>query len=396
MKPPGYDLSDWVRDGGTKEVLLGLGEQAPAWEPPAQADLETSPPTRGGMVGGGVSGALPQEFNFLVLRQKAEGEGFELRFLPFLDADELRLICLGFSTLIASYPKGGKTSLLFSLARQWAVAGHSILYLTEEPETIWKARLSAAPEDGLDRMVGVPGLGVNPASLLQRAAEGAEDIVIVDTTNLLGIQDGNDSATVWAALAPWVEMARARSKTIIFAHHTNKSIQGDLRSVAGSYNFAAIVDCVLVLCPDEAPGRRVLGGASRIFAVEPVMYELEDGQLRCLGDPRSVSLEAVTSECIEVLSISPGERKKTNEVLAAIGEPKPSLAQVQQALAKAAADSRILRDPPIDQGKRPGTTYRWYVPGAETSPPTIPPLVGGEVEGSARGYLPMAPEVGGQ
>jgi hypothetical protein len=400
----GSDIADWIAEREARGIdsdsiraeLEALIAQAPERRQDDQTDLPTSPPTKGGVVGGEVSDVTVQEFNFLVLRQKAQGEGFELRFLPFLDEEEIRLICQGFSTLIAAYPKSGKTSLLFPLARQWAVAGRSILYFTEEPEIVWKARVAAAPEEGLERMVGIPGLGVDPQLLLQRAAEGTEEIVIVDTTNLLGIQDGNDSATVQAALSPWVVMARAKEKTPIFAHHTNKSLVGDLKAVAGSYNFAAIVDCVLLLCPDESPTRRVLGGVSRIFAVEPVIYELRDGELRYLGDPKGVALDAVAAKCREVLSVSPGDWMKTSGVLEAMEEPKPGLTWAQRALTMLAERGEILRDPPIEQGGKSGKTYRWSLAGGQTSPPTTPPLVGGEVGGSPQGSLPLPPATGGQ
>ena len=217
----------------------------------------------------------------------------------------------------------------------------------------------------------------------------------MDTTNLLGIQDGNDSSTVWAALAPWVEMARAKSKTIILAHHTNKSLSGDLKAVAGSYNFAAIVDCVLLLRPDESPHRRVLGGASRIFAVEQVMYELQEGELRYLGHPNEVELETVASRCLEVLGVLPGERKTTREIMEALEEPRPGLTWTQRALTSLAEKGDVLRYPPIEEGPKSGATYRWWVPAAETSPPTAPPLVGGEVADSPQGSLPMTPAAGG-
>jgi hypothetical protein len=112
------------------------------------------------------------------------------------------------------------------------------------------------------------------------------------------------------------------------------------------------------------------------------MYELRDGRLLFLGGPKAVELEAVAVQCVEVLSMSPGDKKKTAEVLDALGDPKPSLTQVQQALALVAERGKVLRDPPITEGSQPGKTYRWWVPKAETSPPTTPVLVGSEVGGS--------------
>ncbi len=400
----GSDVADWIAerravgmaDDAIRAELEALIAQAAEWQPAGHDDPETSPPTSGRGVSGEVSRGAVREFSFLTLRQTAQGEGFELPFLPFLDHEEAHIICKLFATLIAAYAKAGKTSLLFELARQWATRGCRILYFTEEPEIVWKARILAASVNGLDRMVGVPSLGADPALLLQRMRAGDEEIVIVDTTNLLGISDGNDSATVCTVLTPWVEAARAGAKTIIFAHHTNKSIQGDLKAVAGSYNFAAVVDCVLLLRPDAAPNRRTLGGLARVFAVEPVMYELHDGRLRFLGGPQAVEFEAVVAACVRLLGMSPGDKKKTAEVLDELGDPKPSLSHVQQALALAAGRGGILRDPPIGEGSKPGKAYRWWVPEAETSPPTPLPLVGGEVGGSADVGVPARPEAIGE
>ena len=389
----GSDIADWISDRRSagkdsesiRAELEALVARAQDWRPDSPTPPPTSPPTRGRGVGGQVSEAAVREFSFLTLRQTAQGEDFELPFLPFLDHDEAHIICKRFATLIAAYAKAGKTSLLFELARQWAARGCRILYFTEEADVVWKARLLAASVDGLDRMVGVPSLGVDPALLLRRMRAGDEEMVIVDTTNLLGIADGNDSATVCTVLTPWVEAARAGAKTIIFGHHTNKSLQGDLKAVAGSYNFAAVVDCVLLLRPDAAPNRRTLGGLARVFAVEPVMYELRDGRLRFLGGPQAVEFEAVVAACVRLLGTSPGKKKKTGEVLDALSEPKPSLTHVQQALALAAERGGILRDPPIEEGSKPGKVYRWWVSEAETSPLSPLPLVGGEVGGSERG-----------
>jgi len=150
--------------------------------------------------------------NFGELRRRAEREDFSLKFLPFLDGGEIPLFCHGFCTLIAAYPKSGKTSLLFPLACQWAQAGNPVFYLTEEPEHLWKPRLLAGPREGIDEMEGFIALGTAPAKLLALATAAPQPIIIVDTTNLLGIQDGNDAATVAQALTPWVSHGAGKAE----------------------------------------------------------------------------------------------------------------------------------------------------------------------------------------
>jgi hypothetical protein len=107
-----------------------------------------------------------------------------------------------------------------------------------------------------------------------------------------------------------------------------------------------------------------------------------------------VEFEVVVAACVRLLGTSPGQKKKTGEVLDALGDPKPSLAQVQQALTLAAERGRVLRDPPWSAGPKPGVTYRWWVPQTETSPPTPIPLVGGELRGSERGAPSQVGEEG--
>jgi predicted ATP-dependent serine protease len=46
------------------------------------------------------------------------------------------------TTLIASYPKAGKTTLMIPLAKEWLASGHRILYVTEEGRDDWRVRLS--------------------------------------------------------------------------------------------------------------------------------------------------------------------------------------------------------------------------------------------------------------
>ena len=126
------------------------------------------------------------------------------------------------------------------------------------------------------------------------------------------------------------------------------------------------------------------------------MYELRDGQLACLGDPKGVTQAAVQQKCRAVLRSRPGQWQTTREMGDAMDDPKPSLTQIQKALLLLAETGEALRDPPIGDGKQPGTTYRWSVPGAGTSPPTTPVLVGGEVGGSAGGAVPAVRGLAGE
>src|SRR5688500_12872266 len=91
------------------------------------------PPIRGG---GGRSGSYrPRSFTGRELR---EMELSEPRFIDFCDEP---LIAVGASTLIAAYPKTGKTTILRHSVGSWRRAGLSVVIFTEEDINHWHRRI---------------------------------------------------------------------------------------------------------------------------------------------------------------------------------------------------------------------------------------------------------------
>lgn len=269
--------------------------------------------------------------------------------------------------MLAGYPKVGKTELLCRIVEGWAP--ERVLFVTEEPEGVWAARLKRRPSVW-GHVTLVFGLGTEPSALLNRVEAGVEEIVIVDTIrSLLGLEDENDNSGIARTLAPWVAGARRGGKTLILGHHERKQAGEHGQAIAGAHAFLGVVDIALELNRDpHNPRRRILRGWGRVYEVPELLLEMDEaGELHVLGEPGQVALEAVKERVRET---STGEWTPTKEVLDSLGEPKPSLEQVRKALGSLAGDGQMERQPPMGQDKS-GATYRWR---AATSPPTVPPL----------------------
>jgi len=368
----------------------------PAWRPEGQAEPQTLLPTKGSTVGSEVAGQdRLQGVSLAALRRKAREVGTEVDALPLLGEVEPPIFQRGLSHIIAAPPKAGKTTLLYAQAKEWARAGISILFISEEPEIVWSRRLQAedAEDEVLERITLLSALGESPDALLDRMSHGSEEIVILDTAKILGVEDENDAATVNRVITPWVVSARETGKTLIVAHHLRKGGGRAVEALAGSYSWAAVFDTVVEIALDEQDSRRQLRAVGRLLPSCKLLYELRGSDLVLLGSPDAVELEATRGRVLEELT---GEWMTTAQVHEALGDPRPSLEQMRRALNSLAAGGKVKRHPPWSEGQKQGATYRWRLPGAPTSLPTATSLVGSEVGGADQNALPIAPPTGGQ
>ena len=212
-------------------------------EPPIPS--ATSPPTTGGLVGGEVMEATGDEL--IAFAEHAR----ELPMLPLLGQE--KYIVEGWSHLLAGYPRSGKTELLFRAIREWLDEGRSVVYLTEEPRSIWEQRLRRRSGDWSNLHVAF-ALGTPPEVLFRRAFEGEEEIVIVDTLrNLLNLRDETDNSEVARVLNPWVAGARRAEKTLIMAHHMRKGGGKRGEGISGGHALLGVFDIALELGWDDQP-----------------------------------------------------------------------------------------------------------------------------------------------
>lgn len=280
----------------------------------------------------------------------------DIESLPVFGQEHICVV--GWAMLLAGYPKSGKTSLLIQLVRAWLDGGRRVLWLTEEPRTIWRRRLLRVGGDW-SGLTLVPGDPSQESELRARAAGGDEGIVIVDTLRqFLPVRDWDDAAVIASTLRPWVsDLSRIAGKTTILSHHARKGGGENGEEIAGSHELFAAVDVGITLKRD-GDQRRKLTVLGREIETKSLVYEMlsdEPRTLRCLGEPEAVGLVQVQTRIRAVLST---EWLTTVEVRDGLGEPRPSKQQVLRALNASAASNSIERDPPLGQPTE-RRTLRW-------------------------------------
>jgi hypothetical protein len=286
----------------------------------------------------------------------AEEDGPDLEYLPMLDRPGY--LPRGWSILLAGYPRAGKTELITSCMPAWLDSGETVLYLTEEPRSMWRLRLRKAgwTRRGLRLLYA---LGRSTEELFARARDGPETVIIIDTIRNLGIlpEDDSDNSAVARALAPWIAMAREKGKTLILLHHMRKGAGDHGEGISGGHAIFGAVDVALELRRDSRPERRLVKGYARLIQIEELLYELDStGRLVALGDPTSIGLLEVETRVTDVLG---PDWVKTAEVAQMLEEPRPGDEILRQALNAAARAGKIERDPPISEGPARGKSYRW-------------------------------------
>ncbi|MBI4497072.1 MAG: primase C-terminal domain-containing protein [Chloroflexi bacterium] len=327
-------------------IARSVARYAPALVPPgAKDDLEKSPHYRD----------IPLELFSLPRKMAAAdvlasaGSGTALNSLPLLGQGGY--IIEGWGHLLSGYPKAGKTELVAACVREWLHTGVSVVWLTEESQAVWAARLSRWPTvpDGLSLVFG---LGADPAALLALAAQGDEEVVIVDTIRNLLQMDEADNTAISRGLAPWE--AQLAGKTRIYVHHQRKAAGEHGQAIAGGAAFLGVADRAIELRFDtHEKNRRRLVVLSRIADAPDLLYEPStDGSLKALGDPAAVALEALQGRLRASLSL---EWQTTREVHSALGDPQPSEEQVRQGLLALAQAGGAERPPPSARmrGARP-------------------------------------------
>ena len=299
------------------------------------------------------------EINANTLRKEDKSNNSNsMHFLPMLG--EEGFFVKGWSHIIAGYPKVGKTELIIRSVSEWK--RERIIYFTEEPMSLWKARLDILPEFyGLDHVELCFALGVDPMKILKRIKEGDESVVVIDTVrNLLGIKDESDNSEISRAMIPYVATAREKEKTLIFGHHERKAGGNYGAGITGGHAFLGIVDIGTELSRTNTGNHRRLRGWGRIIEVPERLYEkLDDGSMRIIGSPDAVSFKEVKES---VLSVVDREWRRTKEIREKLPDLKPSIDQVIKVLEELAQENKVKRKPSISKGKLQGVTYRWRLP----------------------------------
>lgn len=338
---------DWnVQDPGWEKELVPL-PGSPAWERLQHENDLQLPRDRGCSVGSAV----------LISATALLADPAALAPIPFLDllgADGY--FVKGWSHLLSGYPKSGKTELLVRVVRSWLRAGLQVLWLTEEPWTMWATRLHTLGGSWPGLTLGF-GLGCPREDLLDIATSEDADVVIVDTLrNLLGFEDENSNSEVVRVVVPWVAAMRDLGRTFIAVHHQRKGGGAGGEGIAGASALFGVFDVSLEIVRDpQAPNRRRLRTISRLIESPEAVYErASDGSFMLLGDPGKLRAEALAARITAALD---GEDwLKTAKIVPLLGDPQPSAEAVRRVLLGLLGKGVVQRDPTDGQQ---GKTVRW-------------------------------------
>lgn len=340
----------------------GHGLEAPAWLEEVPPWPEEAPQPNLPPIGKPVAGRLA-EVNAAEIRAEALAGEDPLTYLPFLG--QHGYIVRGWAHLVAGYPKAGKTELLTRLVGEWR--SERIVYFTEEPRSVWKARLAELDGDW-GHVNLVFALGVEPEIILERIARGGETVAVIDTVrNLLWLQDETDNSEVARVLNPFIATCRGGGKTLLLAHHVRKGGGEHGEGITGGHAFLGVVDVAIEVLRVEDPNKRRVRGWGRVIAVPELLYTQQpDKTFRALGSPQAVELEELKRRVQEVLN---GDWQTRKEILAALDEPQPGLEQLRLALETLVGEGVAERDP---AQPKPGATYRYRLAGVQ---PNLPPAL---------------------
>jgi len=267
--------------------------------------------------------------------------------LPFLG--RAGYVPKGSATLIASYPKTGKTTLLAVLVDEWVRDGNRVLIMSEETPRIWAHRIPTDAAEIWARVRIIDALGSHRESLLNHAAESPENIVCIDTLrNVLALEDETDNSKVALAVNPVIAKMRDRKKTLIcFAHHV-KGGGGFGRAIAGGHALFACFDTAIEI--DRVPGvpcRRQVTGTGHLIEPEALLYEkTEQGGLVVIGAAASVArVEVARRIKDDVMSAGQSDKWFTrSEIRDALDDPKPGATVINNALSDLENDGDVVRE----------------------------------------------------
>lgn len=300
--------------------------------------------------------SLPQSsavrrFSIADARQRVEER---VETLPLLGRDGY--FVRGWTHLVAGWWRLGKTETLAAIVLPWLRLGERVLWITEEPDSVWADRAEEADEiyapTPWERLTLVDALSADAPALLEDAAtDTGWTILVADTIReVCGIASMKNDDEVVGAVTPWLRRLRDGNRTLIFlAQH--RKMEGELGSrIAGTHALPAKFDIVMEL--DSVKDRdhlRKLSVRRRRESVPPITLSMDEEQrITVLPDGRSrtrVSLEQAT---VDAVAASPTPLT-TAAVRTLLADLKPSRATLKRALYSLAEAGRIVRDPPLDQ-----------------------------------------------
>ncbi len=221
----------------------------------------------------------------------------------------------GATTMLAAYPRVGKTTLIFPLIaammREEEFLGlptkrpRAILYVSEEPDSLIVPRADSC---GFDDSWPIAWQLVEPgmtwARIVAMMAMPAIELVIIDSLSKFWQLPSEDSSgPVNEALAPMLDIVRTQNKSVFLIHHTNKGGGPGGTGIRGSSALMATIDIPFELTrmhPWDTSGRRRLQSYSR-YGETPNLLHLDYSELTGWQaiDEDAASVEGGIMEALE-------------------------------------------------------------------------------------------------
>lgn len=295
-----------------------------------------------------------------------------IEHLPVLGVDGY--IVKGWTHLLAGWWRLGKTELMAAVVLPWLRSGMLVVWVTEEPDTIWADRADTCDEIYAAVPWGnitlVDAMSAAPEALLDTVESVECDVVIIDTIReVCGIGSMKNDDEIRNGVSPWVRRLRDGQRTLIFLAQHRKAAGEHGERVEGSVALPSMMDIVLELeAVDGRDRQRRLTVRRRRSQTAPLIYEMDDDdRMRVVPDPRSRS--RIETEAAVLFTVTANNEPLTTVEVCRKLTPKASRDTVRRALTAHAEAGRILRRPPITEDAA-GRTVTWESASAAQPEPT--------------------------
>jgi len=334
--------------------LLEQARQATSTQP--RHNLDTTSNLTSTYRDNSVEVRLARTFTLQELKRAPAPEDSGENSLPFFGVSGI--IRRGRTHLLAGKPRVGKTEALF---RGGVLEWHEerILYLSEEGVADWRERLASFADDELpERCLVRLCAGESREKILTEIQEGGYSVVVLDTLRgVWRLTDELHPSHVITDVSPLIDLQRRRGFTLIVLHHERKA-EGEAFSdrFAGTNALSGAFDMLLSLS-QKGEGNLILSYEGRTSRGGSLLLQWQDGNLRYVGEAETVEWRVLLQR-VEAVLARAQEPLTTKQVREQIGEPKPSIRQIQRALQYLHENKQIQREPKQD---KPGATYRWFL-----------------------------------
>jgi len=275
------------------------------------------------------------------------------------------LIRPGWLGVLGGHGKAGKTTLSMHLFEALNKAEEFLCYEVDEPvPTLYVSYEMSTPDllkmyseiisqnpDLWPKTVLDPPKPLEPDDLKPFLGTEPGLAVIDSATPAFGLRGEaeNQSGEVGHYLRGIQTLARRTGWTFIIIHHLKKSADGSIMDLAGSREWFAAPDALMIWSNDnekqDKPGELVVDG--RLPPRDPLKIQLKWDNLKYLGEKPDVEESETEKEVVKLLKDNPGQTLKA--IMKELDRPRTTIWSVL-------TEGDFHR---LGTGKK-GDPYRWY------------------------------------